>query len=739
MSGQREQWDGPEQPDQPDSLDSTLIMARLFGRFDPDHANGHGTGTGPGNGNGNGGRASAGPGTGTGVAPAPLSYLTPDATAGRHRTTRTVHDVPGDPGRTLVTPAAELAPKPAGPPVGPDQAGPPEASAAPAAPDQRVEVEQAAAPGKAIESEPAARPDKAAAPEPVARPEQAAAPVPAERPETAFGPEPVARPEQAAAPVPAERPAQAEHAAQPEHDTRAAQPEEAAYAAQPEGAERADGPGATASSDPTRSRIVADQPASRPEPGTWADFRQRLERLPYGHPSSPYHVDGERKPPPPRLIHLELAPPARETSPRPSPIERPEADRSEIVRHELADDGPEAIAPELADVGQSEASPPDLAASNQEDQAESQAAPIAGRPATSDPDEGQHPVRPVASGAAAEPDAPVTPRPERGPEPDRHEHPVRPVPAADQTRHEHAVRTVPAPESSQDRPEPLLAAVANGSDRPAPAAPAKTASGHETTAGGGGSGSEHSLPAGRRPARGPGPAGPHLTADGSWTWGPASLTPDQVRVAEDAYDRFRAAEGRSLFGSYSSSGLTTMLRRIEDRLGHGQLAPDTEQHALLSVDLFRARFADLLRRHPDRRPELLARRIPGAISYSFIFEAEHYADGIRLVQEALEVQGFQLQARKNSWSSLVNRCVFTMWRDPLNDLPFEVQFHTPASVEARQLARTSAALIRDPRIPPAEAASLQTDLASAWAALPSPPGNAEIGDYRRDGSRAPGR
>src|SRR5262249_45346102 len=50
-------------------------------------------------------------------------------------------------------------------------------------------------------------------------------------------------------------------------------------------------------------------PNLTPVPGSWADLRQRLERLPYGHPSSPYHVDGERKPPPPRLKHLELAPP----------------------------------------------------------------------------------------------------------------------------------------------------------------------------------------------------------------------------------------------------------------------------------------------------------------------------------------------------------------------------------------------------------------------------------------------
>ena len=456
---------------------------------------------------------------------------------------------------------------------------------------------------------------------------------------------------------------------------------------------------------------------------------------------------------------------------------------------------PDLPDPDLPDTGWSEASQLGQPVSAQEGSGEHEAASLASHAEVSDQSEGGRPVVPVASSAATEPeDDPVAPIPGHAPEQDRLEHAVSPVPepaagpdqrehpappvpqpAAIQDQHEHAVTPVPEPAAGQDRHEhsalpapepaarpgqhqhPALPAPGHEADRDryshpfAPAAsvserpaqpqrpPAAAADGRGTTVSRSASGQGNSLPADSRPAHGPGPAGPHLTADGSWTWGPASLTPDQVRVAEDAYDRFRAAEGRSLFGSYTSSGLTTTLRRIEGRLEHGQLAPDTEQRALLSADIFRARFADLLGRHPDRRPELVARRVPGAISYSFIFEAEQYADGIRLVQEALEVQGFQLQARKNSWSSLVNRCVFTVWRDPLNDLPFEVQFHTPASVEARQLARTSAALIRDPRIPSAEAANLQSDLASTWAALPSPPGNAEISDFRRDGSRAPGR
>ncbi|HYS33752.1 MAG TPA: hypothetical protein VEM58_15965 [Streptosporangiaceae bacterium] len=239
------------------------------------------------------------------------------------------------------------------------------------------------------------------------------------------------------------------------------------------------------------------------------------------------------------------------------------------------------------------------------------------------------------------------------------------------------------------------------------------------------------------PGFGAGPAGPRLAADGSWTWGPASLTRDQVRVAEDAYDRFRAAEGRNLFGGYDGgNGLTTTMRRVEEQLARGRLAPDTEERALLEPDVFRARLADMLRRHPDRTPEQLGRRVPGALSYVFILEPEHYADGIRVIQEALETQGLQLQARKNSWSSAVNRCVFTIWHDPLNDLPFQVQFHTEASLEAQHLARSSATLINDPRIAPAEAARLHSELTSAWAALPVPPGNTEIADYRRAGDAA---
>jgi len=52
-------------------------------------------------------------------------------------------------------------------------------------------------------------------------------------------------------------------------------------------------------------------PADRPRPWSAEDLRQRLERLPRGHPSSPYDADGSRKPPPPDLRALEVPTPAQ--------------------------------------------------------------------------------------------------------------------------------------------------------------------------------------------------------------------------------------------------------------------------------------------------------------------------------------------------------------------------------------------------------------------------------------------
>lgn len=226
-----------------------------------------------------------------------------------------------------------------------------------------------------------------------------------------------------------------------------------------------------------------------------------------------------------------------------------------------------------------------------------------------------------------------------------------------------------------------------------------------------------------------------LATDRPWEHDPADLTEDQVQFAEEAYDQFRIAEGRDLFGGYGDDGLTVTLRRIEEQVGHGRLAPESERHALLDAEEYRARYADLIRRFPDRLAQPLAFRVPGALSYAFVLDNDLYAAGIWLLQDALQAAGFRLLARRNGWNAADNKCVVTLWQDGKSGLPFSVQFHTSASLEAQRLSRTSATLIGDERIPRAEAENLAADLSAAWAALPAPPGTGHISDY--DGREAP--
>jgi hypothetical protein len=64
----------------------------------------------------------------------------------------------------------------------------------------------------------------------------------------------------------------------------------------------------TEPSAPRREATAGDRPqlVDRPERGSLAEMQQRLERLPPGHPSSPYNDDLTRKPPVARLKDLEL-------------------------------------------------------------------------------------------------------------------------------------------------------------------------------------------------------------------------------------------------------------------------------------------------------------------------------------------------------------------------------------------------------------------------------------------------
>src|SRR5262245_33990731 len=291
MSGHHEQQDGLEQSGRPDGLDRSLTMTQPAGR-DADRQNGHSHGG-----------ADAGPSRSA----EPSSYL-PDGTASApRRASRSVFDPipPADRSHGLLDPGAR------------------QERTRDAAPENGTLARLSSRAGSRVaEADPV--PAEASQPPPAIRTSGNGLPHPEHGPDLAAGQTATGQVARTAAAEPTLAPEVPDSPG----SSGSLEPEEAAgtqsIAAPSGSASHRHGRFAadSASRHADQPAMGADQPG--PATGSLADLRQRLDRLPYGHPSSPFHDDGERRPPPPRLKHLALAPPAPErVGDRPAPAAKP--------------------------------------------------------------------------------------------------------------------------------------------------------------------------------------------------------------------------------------------------------------------------------------------------------------------------------------------------------------------------------------------------------------------------------
>jgi hypothetical protein len=203
-------------------------------------------------------------------------------------------------------------------------------------------------------------------------------------------------------------------------------------------------------------------------------------------------------------------------------------------------------------------------------------------------------------------------------------------------------------------------------------------------------------------------------------------------LVELALTRCQAAEGRNMFGTYGSSGLTPAMLRLAAQLPVGGLAPGSEADSLKPPDRFAAKLSRLIARNPARSPADLAETISDAVRYAFAFEAADYTEGTWLVHRKLKSQGFELEARRNRWESPEYKGIFTRWRDPAHGIAFEVQFHTMASWAVAKRTHDTYMRITDPATPQAERAQLRAVQVVAAASAKAPPGCMEIADFRAE-------
>lgn len=116
-----------------------------------------------------------------------------------------------------------------------------------------------------------------------------------------------------------------------------------------------------------------------------------------------------------------------------------------------------------------------------------------------------------------------------------------------------------------------------------------------------------------------------------------------------------------------------------------------------------------------------------------MYPEERYTDGVHADLTRLRAKGFDLaDPVKNSWTDEQYKGINSRLREQESGQVFEVQFHTRASFEAKQLTHPAYERIRNPETSDDERAELEDFQRQVGEKIPIPPGAADIEDCPRE-------
>jgi hypothetical protein len=128
--------------------------------------------------------------------------------------------------------------------------------------------------------------------------------------------------------------------------------------------------------------------------------------------------------------------------------------------------------------------------------------------------------------------------------------------------------------------------------------------------------------------------------------------------------------------------------------------------------------------------------IVDVVRFTFRYQEARYTRGVLADVKRLTQDGFVLERLKNTWANDQYKGVNSQWVEPASGVRFELQFHTHASHEAKELTHKAYERLRsitghgpDEEREAAELASFQNKVN---AAVPIPPNVGAIEDYRRE-------
>jgi hypothetical protein len=216
-------------------------------------------------------------------------------------------------------------------------------------------------------------------------------------------------------------------------------------------------------------------------------------------------------------------------------------------------------------------------------------------------------------------------------------------------------------------------------------------------------------------------ATPQTHTDGSWSSGETRrLTPEQNAEATKACADIHDEGDRVILPA---------MRQIEAADPNRGLVG--VEHMLKKADRLKEKIADILLVESHLSPREALDKVPDAVRYTFTHSPDGYADGVRADIERLKADGFEEIKLKNLWSSRQYKGINTQWRRPETGLRFEVQFHTPESLQAKELTHVAYERLRRPEneTTQVERDELEEFQRRVNVPLVTPPSSEEIRDF----------
>ena len=213
-------------------------------------------------------------------------------------------------------------------------------------------------------------------------------------------------------------------------------------------------------------------------------------------------------------------------------------------------------------------------------------------------------------------------------------------------------------------------------------------------------------------------AAPRTEPDGSWTSGEhRRLDPEQNTEATKAHADLADEAGRHILPA---------LRRVESADPERQLAG--LEHMVKGEDRLKEKMADFLRA-PGVTVRQALEEVPDAVRFTFRYSAERYSEGVLIDVNRLKSEGFELIKLKNLWHTDQYKGVNSQWRIPETETRFEMQFHTPQSLDAKEITHEAYERIRSKMAAPTEERDLENFQRRVNGFVSTPPGTDQIKDY----------